>query len=250
MKKLFAICILFIFTLTGCAIVNLNAEDVLFGKGEIKSHELNIGEFDSVQINGDFEIVYRYGASTSVVAEMQDNLFENLFAHVNDYNSETEKISVLSIYSYCHLRTSGNKYPKIIITAPQLKDFYIQGSAVMKDSDPIIANIINIVIEGTSDIDINVETEYLGIDVSGVGNAKISGTANNTLFNISGTGNINALDHQTKTATVYMSGTGNASIYSTDSLDINVSGTGSLKYKGNPEITQEISGMGSVKKVD
>ena len=75
---------------------------------------------------------------------------------------------------------------------------------------------------------------------------KISGSANQQHFDISGSGDIHAFGLPGKSANVDITGSGNCEVNVSDQLNVEISGSGNVYYLGNPSITTDITGSGNV----
>jgi hypothetical protein len=82
--------------------------------------------------------------------------------------------------------------------------------------------------------------------MSGAGNVDLTGQVETQEIDMSGLGNYNAPDLESRTASVHVSGAGNAVVWVLDTLDVEISGAGNVEYFGSPEVTRDISGAGKV----
>ncbi len=82
------------------------------------------------------------------------------------------------------------------------------------------------------------------INVSGAGNLTADGKVGNQKITLSGAGNYDGVDLESKTADVTIAGLGKVVVWTTDKLDVTISGTGGVDYYGSPQVTQQISGLG------
>lgn len=126
-------------------------------------------------------------------------------------------------------------------------------------------------LSGTGDIEVdgNLTTSHLDMDVSGAGNiyvenavvsgeidARISGSGNidigsgsasNEDLRISGSGSMNMSDVPAERAEINISGSGDMKVNLSQSINARISGSGSVLYRGNPVITMQVSGSGTVR---
>ena len=73
----------------------------------------------------------------------------------------------------------------------------------------------------------------------------------NQIVRISGAGQYNAANLESKNSEILVSGFGQAFVNVSNSLNVNVSGAATVKYKGDPKtINQNISGGGKVIKIN
>jgi hypothetical protein len=100
---------------------------------------------------------------------------------------------------------------------------------------------------GTGSISIGALTATdLVVNADGTGNIELAGKVVNQELDLTGTGDYDAPDLESQTATVSVTGTGGVVIWVLDSLDVEITGISKLSYYGNPEVTQNITGTGSL----
>lgn len=103
-------------------------------------------------------------------------------------------------------------------------------------------------ISGTLDMDVtDLQATSLAVDLSGVGNLRLSGSVEGQPVEVSGTGSYQAGNLASKQADVTLSGVGTATVWASDQLRAELSGTGSVSYYGSPAVTgPPPSGVGSL----
>jgi hypothetical protein len=93
-----------------------------------------------------------------------------------------------------------------------------------------------------------IEGTAFELDISGAGNAKLSGEVERFQLEVSGTGSVDAVNLKAKNADVNLSGAGNAKLYAEEKLVAGVSGVGNLTYFGSPKIVKsEVTGVGVIR---
>lgn len=107
---------------------------------------------------------------------------------------------------------------------------------------------IAITISGTIDMNVtDLRATSLDVDLSGVGNLRVSGSVDNQTIVVSGTGSYLAGDLASESTDVTLTGVGAATVWATEELRTELSGTGSVSYYGSPAVTGEPpSGVGSL----
>lgn len=229
-------------TLTGCVSVSIGGASgiTVNGNGKIISRSYNMDSFDSVEINGEFELIYRSGGVTGVELEMHENLFEYVELSVNNGR--------LLVNSTANILTNSDQTPKLYVTAPEFKALVIRGLVTMYNADMIIGERFDIRVSGACDVNARLDVERLDVDISGAGTLTLQGTAEEAAFKLSGAGSIDALDLEAVEASVSVSGAGSCSISCSGRLDAQISGVGDITYRGEPQVVSNVSGMGSIKK--
>ncbi|MGB7538238.1 MAG: head GIN domain-containing protein [Anaerolineales bacterium] len=93
----------------------------------------------------------------------------------------------------------------------------------------------------------NLALEELLLDLGGVGDVTLSGSAVAAEIHFSGVGTLDAADLKIQTAAVYLSGPGNATLWVTENLKGVISGSGNVEYYGDPKTDTGSTGSGSFK---
>ena len=93
----------------------------------------------------------------------------------------------------------------------------------------------------------NVETIRL---FSGSGGMDLSGETKKFSGDVSGSGDIRAMNLKSEESDLQVSGSGNIDVYASIKLDASISGSGDVRYKGDAKVNRSTSGSGDVRKVD
>jgi hypothetical protein len=93
----------------------------------------------------------------------------------------------------------------------------------------------------------NLVLEELLLDLGGVGDVTLSGSAVAAEIHFSGVGTLDAADLKIQTAAVYLSGPGKATLWVTEKLTGVISGAGNVEYYGDPKTETGSTGAGSFK---
>ncbi len=90
------------------------------------------------------------------------------------------------------------------------------------------------------------DLDQVEINIEGVGNIQMSGSANEVSINSSGASNLEAFNFITSNCEINLTGVGNVQITVTGELSGALSGVGNILYKGTPEIDVDVTGVGNV----
>ena len=100
------------------------------------------------------------------------------------------------------------------------------------------------------EFDVEITTpEISGVDISGSGKIQSKpGFAMQSKLGIeiSGSGNVDAMNIPAGSASVSISGSGKVRVSAHDRLSVDIAGSGSVIYAGHPQVSQSIAGSGSV----
>jgi Putative auto-transporter adhesin, head GIN domain len=94
----------------------------------------------------------------------------------------------------------------------------------------------------------SIKTDSLAVTISGAGNVRMDGKADEQEINILGSGIYQAKDLQSKEVKIYVAGAGSAIVNVSEELDAEISGVGSVEYIGDPTVKQDVNGAGQVGK--
>jgi Putative auto-transporter adhesin, head GIN domain len=94
----------------------------------------------------------------------------------------------------------------------------------------------------------SIKTDSLAVTISGAGNVRMDGKADEQEINILGSGTYQAKDLQSKEVKINVAGAGSAIVNVSEELDAEISGVGSVEYIGDPTVKQDVNGAGQVGK--
>jgi hypothetical protein len=188
------------------------------GSGNAATENRVVTAFSKIEISGSANVTVAIGPVQSLTLTIDDNLLPLIETKV-----EGDTLSIRSTKSY-----HSDLGLKIAIVVPSLDSLSVSGAAKMKVSG------------------LNASTFTL--DVSGAGDAVLTGKTDQFDAHLSGAGNLQAENLVAKNVEVEISGAGNAVVFATQSLDASIAGAGSVSYGGSPpQVRQNVSGFGSIK---
>jgi len=207
----------FAFAFTGCFRENA-LRATITGSGNLTNQERHAEQFTGVNVSGSAKVIITQNANPGVRVEADDNIIS--------------EVTTTFTNGALNIGMKGNSYSKITVnvyvTMPEVKELTCSGSAQFITSSPI-------------------NTDELLCKVSGTGDFRISGTAENQVIEVSGTGNFRNKDLNSKNCSVTISGTGNADVTVTDNLTARIAGVGNINYYGNPKsVSKEVLGVGNI----
>jgi len=243
--RLFAFIVMTLPILSSCNFISGQGTQ---GNYQIVNKTIDIPDYDGiiVKINAKAtKVVYQQFSDS--VPYLQVNIDDNLLSALdirvenNQLIIDTKPDSLIQPTQFTIYTNSKNLTNAHMSGVGEL---YLRGEVNAKNFDLDVSGVGNIRTD-------SLLCEKLNVTVSGVGNAKIIGAANESTFLVSGVGNINAFDFLVQSAKCTVSGVGNIEVYPKDQLDATISGPGSVKYKGAPEtINSSVSGPGKLKKAE
>lgn len=180
----------------------------------------NVTGFEEVDLRGVGNLIIEQTRSESLTVEAEEDVLPKL---------RTEVINN-------HLIIGPKPNTTIHTTEPINYRLTVEDLSALK-----VLGSANVEAEGIS-------TDRLAVTISGTGNVRMGGEADEQEINILGSGNYRAEDLESKEVKINVAGAGSAIINVSEELNANVSGVGSVEYIGDPLVKQDVSGVGRVSK--
>ncbi len=213
------------------------------GTGQVIEQDRTVANFNKVELNGIGNLIVTQGETESLKISAEDNIISQIKTEVV---GDVLKISYESNWAWFSLRPSKNI--NFYVTAKDINGINISGAGEIK-SDYINTQDLRIDIRGAGKADLVVSTTKTVINISGAGQAVVSGNSQVLEGKISGAGKIDASNLIVSSADIETSGAGQATVNATDNLKVRISGAGKIWYVGDPNIDEVISGVGSIEKL-
>ncbi len=211
--------------------------DVDKGSGNVVTETRQVSGFDRLSLSGIGDVILVQGDEEKLENEGEDNVVQHITTRVVNGTLEIgfEKKAILPTEPI-----------RFYLTMQDIRGLATSGVSNLT-SDSIDTDRLEINISGTGNIELDdVTAEQLLINVSGAGNFQASGKVTDQQVTLSGAGNYEGGNLESKNTTVTISGIGRVALWATDNLDVTISGTGGVDYYGTPQISQQISGVGSI----
>ncbi len=186
----------------------------------VTSETRNVSGFDEVELRGIGDLSIRQTGSESLSVEAEDDVLPKI---------RTEVVNDRLIISPDPNTSIQTTEPiNYVLTVKDLHALKLSGSGGI-DAEAI-------------------DTDKLGVNISGSGAVDVSGRADSQEISVSGSGAYRAEDLQSKEAKIDVEGAGSAIVNASETLDAKVSGSGLVEYIGDPTVKKEVSGSGRVSK--
>jgi hypothetical protein len=211
------------FELTANDQATLLKTEEISGSGTITQENRQLSQFNSLNIQGSFDIIVYQDETSSIEIEADDNIIPFIMSTVS---SETLNIKAEKDNTF-FLNLSPTIRPKIIIRTTSLKNLFASGNS------SIVLN--------------SIDNEELKLDLSGSSEIIVRGKSKNVTAHAAGSSKIHASALQADTVTFKVSGSGKVSIHADKTLNGKISGSGMLEYSGKPSKKEiDITGSGKL----
>jgi hypothetical protein len=203
-----------------------------------------VDSFDKLSVGGSYDVFVAQGNEESVKLVGDADLIAEI---VTEVAGGTLKIHKKRSKGW---NWDNGKRLTIYVTFKQLTAITNSGSNNVVVTTKIKAESFAVSNSGSGDLEMSLDAERLTLSISGSSDVKLSGMVGSQEIAISGSGDVEALELQSRTASVSISGSGNVALWVSDELDGRVSGSGDIRYRGTPRQQVKISGSGSLSQVN
>jgi len=159
------------------------------GSGRVISKTYDFSDFKEIEILGRGNLFITQQDDYSVRITAEDNILELL-----DPRVQGDKL----IIGERRLLFTNTENINIHVSLPELERVYVAGSGDIKSQNKIKEDNLKIDIDGSGDVDMDVELNELNTRISGSGDCNYWGHSYNHNLVISGGGDINAFNLETK----------------------------------------------------
>lgn len=194
------------------------AAEALAGSGKLETRTLDLAAFTKIDLGGAFTARIAFGKTQRVDVTVDDNLWDNLQAAVDEGR--------LALDWARHCQPSAGCAVTITMAAP-LEEFTLAGAG-------------DVGITGLAG-------RHLTFYLRGAGNAVLDGTVDGLEIVLTGAGSCAARGLKAKDVTIILAGMGDCEVHASASLDARISGVGNVTYWGEPGKKQtEVTGKGEI----
>ena len=209
------------------------------GNGEIVDEEIEVSEFDKINVGGNYDVVLIKSNETKVVIKTDENLIRYINVEIHDH--------MLSINSVHNLKGTDGILIKVFYEG--LNKIYSSGASKIDHEGPLKSDDLQINLSGAGAIALDLETSEIDVTLSGAGVINLSGETDRQETHISGAGGLMAKDLISKECNITLSGLGGAEVYVTEKLTATITGVGGIVFGGNPKlIEKQVTGFGKIER--
>jgi hypothetical protein len=212
--------------------------EVVGGSGDVVSESRQERGFSRIDLDGGGKLYFSEANVYRVEIRTDDNLV--------DYIETSVSGGVLHIGAAPRgvvIRPTSLRY---YVAAPVLAGIVIDGSGNFVAENTIHADSFVFEINGSGDVELDLEASIANFLVDGSGDITLCGFAERVSWDLDGSGDFLAGNFQTLTALVDIDGSGNATVYATEALKVDIDGSGTVWYRGAPRVSKRVAGSGGV----
>ena len=227
----------------------------------MSERSFDVGEFDSVALEGSYRVVVHVGEGPSVRAEGDELAVERLDVRVED-----NTLRIAARRNMLDFRSFG-RGATVYVAAPALDGARLAGSGAMRVDriqsrtfaasvsgsgglriDEVRAGRAEFTLSGSGSVRIDaLQAEQVEIALSGSGGLRAAGTAENSRVTISGSGSAGLERLRTRRSSVAASGSGSVAVQVSETVDGALMGSGSVTVHGPARCSITRTGSGHVR---
>lgn len=234
--------------------------DIVTGEGPIVEKGFAVEKFNSIELDGSFDVNLSQGTTQNVVVKGNENIIEKLRMTVSDQtlylslepgsyiNYELEVNIIVPDIEQIVLNGSGDIHLSTFVGISDLK-VQLDGSGDIKTTDDSVVEVKGkgeITLEGSGDIDLHLKANSVNATLDGSGDIDLAGSANSLVAVLDGSGDIKAFDLEALKGDVSLDGSGSIKVFITKTLKASLDGSGDIEYRGEPKLEASVDGAGTI----
>lgn len=236
------------------------AADNIKGLGNLITKDIEIEDFDDIEISGPVEFNYEQSEDAPALSvTIDENLISFLKIETKDRKLTINVMKKVTIVPTKYVIKANSKWLKkaevsstggFYVNSPltgSVLDLKGAGGGLVQLKGTVKIGMLNLSSSNAGNIVADdVASEELECKVNGSGSITVKGGVPKATYIISGSGVINAYDCPSPEVKCDIKGSGVAKVHSTDNMKVNILGSGNVFYKGNTNVTQKVIGSGKV----
>ncbi len=206
------------------------------GSGNVVTEARVVAPFSQIEVEGSALVFLSQGTEQTVAVEADDNIVPIITTRVRG-----DELEISSSHNY---RTANSV--RVYITIPVISALKIDGSGDIWGETPIAGDQLELDVEGSGDMDLELFYTRLLAESTGSGDFQLLGEVADQEVSLLGSGNYRARDLASQTCDIRIYGSGNATVAVANYLNAEIRGSGNVRYFGSPQVDTSVSGSGNV----
>lgn len=247
------------------AICSCGMGKTIKGNGNIVTREIQVGQFDEIELSISATVNYTFGDNYSCVVKVDENILEYL-----DFCTKEGDLELKKSNRYRSVNLQPTKFV-IEVVSPRLKSIEIAGSGDVNVLSNMIGEKMSVDIAGSGDVVFKKPVEFreLEVEVAGSGGVKVAEHSEfqKVDIEIAGSGDVNLNNANVLYADIEIAGSGDVTIKGVirkakvetagsgdvvlgevaDRIDYSIIGSGDIFYGGTPVVKGSKVGSGSIR---
>ena len=222
----------------GCVFRNME------GNGLLVKQERQLGDFNQIHLSGPMNVYLTQDKTASVMVHADENLTDLIRTTIDNNN--------ILVVDWDAPEDTKVKLKNQVDVYINYKNIHTLKNALVGNLECLSSiNVDSLHIQSTSvgKMNLIISCHTLTTNLSGVGNATLSGNADEVIIQNSAVGNLKAFELLVNRLIIKHKGVGNVEVNAEKEINIYASGVGNLYYSGNAEVGEfKVNGTGKVEK--
>lgn len=187
----------------------------LKGDGNVQEYELDLADFDEIQLVGPVDLEIKQGPEQSVFVRAEAPMYNDLEYRVKDNELEI---------GYEDIRCFETDFGvTVMVTLPDVKSISVDGPSQVMSIGELDLDKLEVNVSGSAEVMLEGEAETCEVDVSG----------SIEMYNF---GFVN------QRTDIDISGSAEMEVFTEQELNIDISGSATIRYMGDPVVDENVSG--------
>lgn len=230
--------LVFSFLLAALSSCTWDGKETVKGNGDLSTETRTPDNFQSITVEGAYEVEVRPGDQQRIVIEAESNLMEYILTEVEG--------GKLTIKNKKDTRLRPGKDLVITVFTDELENLQVMGSGSL-NSGLVTGEKVRLSVTGSGSITASAQVTELKARVKGSGHIELAGQGSEADYSITGSGKILAGKFEAKSVKANITGSGSVHCNVSDELVSSITGSGKVIYSGQPELKTSVTGSGSVR---
>lgn len=214
--------------------------DCVYGSGNQVTQTREVEPFNEIEVGGSIKLVLKQDSNASLRIVADDNIQELIDTRVNG--------NKLVIETENNLCDSGPI--TIYATARTWEGIDASGAVEVVSDGTLSGERFKLELSGSTKVKLDLNTGDMRTDASGATEVLLTGQARSHEIEISGSGEVEALDFVVGNYNIRTSGASELKINALNELNVRSSGSSEISYRGNPKnVNNNNSGASSLNKI-
>ncbi|TSD66173.1 DUF2807 domain-containing protein [Inquilinus sp. KBS0705] len=241
MKKLYTTLFILVTFASVCSLSSCQRFRCKRGSGNQVTENRKLSDFNSVDISGGFKVTVVQDSSQTIAVHADDNLMKYIETSVTG-----GKLRIKTRRNIC---SSGEI--TLVIGVRNLNEVDASGAVDLTSQGRINTGDFHFDLSGSTKITMELNAANVTTSGSGSTELHLKGQAASHNIDLSGSGDIQALDFVVGKYNIETSGASHCKINVLNTLSVHTSGASDIQYRGNPSnVSNDQSGASSITKID
>lgn len=234
MKKIyFLISAVILISQTSCA------QKSIKGNGNVVQDSRQTESYDKITLIGSAKVELIKGTEGKLTVSAESNILP--------YVETVVKGNELIVKFKDNFSYSSKKGVKITVPIQEISDLKLKGSGDIIGTNLLNLDDLNLHVNGSGDISLNVNCQSVKAEVNGSGDILLKGKANELKGMVNGSGDLKSKELTVLKSELKVNGSGDIDSTTTNEVDAYVFGSGDIRIYGNPtNVTQKVQGSGDI----